>query len=74
VFCVAVPNPVTARLDLGVADLTLPTLADLTLPRLLAEARTYSTHPIRWSRVPSEERAARRPSSSSARSASPWMT
>lgn len=34
--CVAVPNPLTARLDLGAADLRLTSLADLPLPALLA--------------------------------------
>ena len=33
--CVAVPNPLTARLDLGAADLCLASLADLPLTALL---------------------------------------
>jgi HAD superfamily hydrolase (TIGR01509 family) len=33
--CVAVPNPITARLDLGAADLRLVSLADVSLPALL---------------------------------------
>jgi len=33
--CVAVPNALTARLDLGHADLRLDSLADLSLPELL---------------------------------------
>ena len=35
-FCVAVPNPVTATLDLSAADLRVGALADLPLPDLLA--------------------------------------
>jgi HAD superfamily hydrolase (TIGR01509 family) len=34
--CIAVPNPLTARLDLAAADLRLGSLADLSLPDLLA--------------------------------------
>jgi beta-phosphoglucomutase-like phosphatase (HAD superfamily) len=34
--CVAVPNPLTARLDLGAADLRLASLAELPLSELLA--------------------------------------
>jgi HAD superfamily hydrolase (TIGR01509 family) len=34
--CVAIPNPITARLDLSEADLQLQSLADVTLPDLLA--------------------------------------
>jgi HAD superfamily hydrolase (TIGR01509 family) len=34
-YCVAVPNPLTGRLDLGQADLIVPCLADLPLPELL---------------------------------------
>jgi HAD superfamily hydrolase (TIGR01509 family) len=37
--CVAVPNPLTARLDLGAADLRLTSLADLPLAALLARLR-----------------------------------
>jgi HAD superfamily hydrolase (TIGR01509 family) len=33
--CVAIPNSITARLDLGQADLLLGSLAELTLPELL---------------------------------------
>jgi len=33
--CVAVPNPITAGLDLGQADLQLTSLAEVTLPALL---------------------------------------
>jgi HAD superfamily hydrolase (TIGR01509 family) len=33
--CVAIPNPITARLDLSQADLLLDSLADVTLPDLL---------------------------------------
>ena len=33
--CVAIPNPITARLDLSQADLQLNSLADVTLPDLL---------------------------------------
>jgi beta-phosphoglucomutase-like phosphatase (HAD superfamily) len=33
--CVAVPNPLTASLDLSQADLILTSLADVTLPQLL---------------------------------------
>jgi HAD superfamily hydrolase (TIGR01509 family) len=33
--CVAVPNPITAGLDLSQADLRLSSLADVTLPQLL---------------------------------------
>jgi HAD superfamily hydrolase (TIGR01509 family) len=33
--CVAIPNPITARLDLSQADLQLQSLADVTLPELL---------------------------------------
>jgi HAD superfamily hydrolase (TIGR01509 family) len=36
IFCVAVPNPVTSRLDLGAADLLLESLEDLALPDLIA--------------------------------------
>jgi HAD superfamily hydrolase (TIGR01509 family) len=35
IFCVAVPNPVTARLDLSSADLVLESFEDLTLEELL---------------------------------------
>jgi beta-phosphoglucomutase-like phosphatase (HAD superfamily) len=34
--CVAVPNPLTARLDLSAADLTLGSLAELPLADLIA--------------------------------------
>jgi HAD superfamily hydrolase (TIGR01509 family) len=37
--CVAVPNPLTARLDLSAADLRLASLADLPLSALLARLR-----------------------------------
>jgi len=37
--CVAVPNPLTARLDLGAADLRLASLADLPLTALLERLR-----------------------------------
>ena len=37
-FCVAVPNPLTARLDLGLADLRLGSLAEMPLSELLARA------------------------------------
>ena len=37
--CVAVPNALTARLDLSAADLSLASLADLSLPELLARLR-----------------------------------
>jgi HAD superfamily hydrolase (TIGR01509 family) len=33
--CVAIPNPITTRLDLSQADLRLDSLADVTLPELL---------------------------------------
>ena len=33
--CVAIPNPITARLDLSQADLVLASLAEVTLPQLL---------------------------------------
>ncbi len=36
-FCVAVPNPLTSRLDLSRADLRLNSLADLPLEQLIAE-------------------------------------
>ncbi|HEV2028681.1 MAG TPA: HAD family hydrolase [Candidatus Dormibacteraeota bacterium] len=35
--CVAIPNPITARLDLGQADLVLRSLADVTLADLLSK-------------------------------------
>ena len=38
--CIAVPNPLTARLDLAAADLTLTSLADVSLPDLLVRLRT----------------------------------
>jgi HAD superfamily hydrolase (TIGR01509 family) len=38
--CVAVPNPITARLDLSQADLVLDSLAEVTLPDLLARMAT----------------------------------
>lgn len=34
-LCVAIPNPITARLDLSHADLVLDSLAEVTLPDLL---------------------------------------
>jgi HAD superfamily hydrolase (TIGR01509 family) len=37
-FCVAVPNPVTAALGLDAADLVLDSLASLPLPELIAQA------------------------------------
>ena len=37
--CVAVPNALTARLDLSAADLSLTSLADLSLPELIARLR-----------------------------------
>jgi len=37
--CVAVPNALTARLDLSAADLRLPSLAELPLPELLTRLR-----------------------------------
>jgi beta-phosphoglucomutase-like phosphatase (HAD superfamily) len=37
--CVAVPNPLTARLDLGGADLLLASLADVPLAALLSRFR-----------------------------------
>jgi putative hydrolase of the HAD superfamily len=36
IFCVAVPNPVTGRLDLGAADLVVGSLEDLPLRELVA--------------------------------------
>ncbi len=33
--CVAIPNTITARLDLSQADLTLSSLAEVSLPQLL---------------------------------------
>jgi hypothetical protein len=36
---VAVPNALTARLDLSAADLSLASLAELRLPELLARLR-----------------------------------
>ncbi len=41
-YCVAVPNEITARLDLGAADLVLDSLADLGLDELLARAELAS--------------------------------
>jgi HAD superfamily hydrolase (TIGR01509 family) len=38
--CVAVPNPLTARLDLSAADLRLTSLAELSLPELLTRLRS----------------------------------
>jgi HAD superfamily hydrolase (TIGR01509 family) len=37
-FCVAVPNPVTARLDLNAADMRVASLDELPLPALLRRA------------------------------------
>jgi HAD superfamily hydrolase (TIGR01509 family) len=37
--CVAVPNPLTARLDLSAADFTIGSLADLSLPALFDRLR-----------------------------------
>jgi HAD superfamily hydrolase (TIGR01509 family) len=39
ISCVAVPNPLTARLDLSAADLRLASLTELSLPALLAHLR-----------------------------------
>jgi HAD superfamily hydrolase (TIGR01509 family) len=39
IFCVAVPNPVTADLDLSEADVVVGSLADLPLTDLLSRAR-----------------------------------
>src|SRR5205814_9366360 len=38
-YCIAVPNPMTADLDFSGADLRLDTLAELPLPHLLARLR-----------------------------------
>ena len=38
--CVAVPNALTVRLDLGAADLRVPSLADLPLTALLSRLRS----------------------------------
>lgn len=38
--CVAIPNPITARLDLSQADIVLDSLAEVTLPDLLARMAT----------------------------------
>jgi HAD superfamily hydrolase (TIGR01509 family) len=38
--CVAIPNPITARLDLTQADLVLNSLAEMTLPELLERMAT----------------------------------
>jgi HAD superfamily hydrolase (TIGR01509 family) len=38
--CVAIPNPITARLDLSQADLILNSLAEVTLPDLLERIAT----------------------------------
>lgn len=38
-LCVAIPNPITAGLDLGAADLRLGSLAEVTLPELLDRLR-----------------------------------
>jgi HAD superfamily hydrolase (TIGR01509 family) len=40
-FCVAVPNPLTVRLDLSQADLRVASLADLPLDRLLGLASQH---------------------------------
>jgi HAD superfamily hydrolase (TIGR01509 family) len=40
IYCVAVPNPVTARLDLGAADLLVESLADLPLRELVARVES----------------------------------
>jgi putative hydrolase of the HAD superfamily len=40
IFVVAVPNPLTARLGVDGADLTVRSLADLSLPALLERAST----------------------------------
>lgn len=41
-FCVAVPNALTAHLDLGQADLLLRSFADLPLPALLARVSHHA--------------------------------
>jgi HAD superfamily hydrolase (TIGR01509 family) len=45
-YCVAIPNPLTAKLDLSLADLRLNSLADLPLPTLLAQLeQIHETNP-----------------------------
>lgn len=44
-FCVAVPNRITAGLDLSGADLVLGSLADLPLPELLVRVEESSASP-----------------------------
>jgi HAD superfamily hydrolase (TIGR01509 family) len=39
-WCVAVPNPITERLDLGAADVVVPSLAALPLAEAIARAET----------------------------------
>ena len=39
-FCVAVPNPVTGRLDLSEASLVLPSLGETSLPDLIKRIET----------------------------------
>jgi HAD superfamily hydrolase (TIGR01509 family) len=43
IYCIAVPNPVTAQLDLGHADLRLNSFADLRLAELLGRIATRDT-------------------------------
>ncbi len=44
-FCVAVPNPISRRLDLSQANLILPSLAEITLPDLVAIASRNGSSP-----------------------------
>lgn len=43
--CVAIPNSITARLDLSGADVLLASLADITLPELLSKLREADREP-----------------------------
>jgi beta-phosphoglucomutase-like phosphatase (HAD superfamily) len=43
--CVAIPNSITARLDLSAADVRLASLADVTLPELLSQLREPDREP-----------------------------
>jgi len=43
-LCVAIPNSITARLDLGQADLLLGSLADVTLAELLTRVSAAGPH------------------------------
>jgi len=43
VFVVAVPNPLTSLLNLGEANLILPSLADLSLSALLSQVQQFQT-------------------------------